>query len=136
MRCPNVIPPAECVDPNCTYCRIAREEGPRRLKLIHWPPGGADTLYHWCPACEKLHVVPPNRWTRTGPDDCPSYQPSFLQYDVKKVGDSVWGNCHYFIREGHIQFCGDSWHGRTDTVPMPDVPESVLANITAAVFEQ
>lgn len=25
--CPNVVPGAECVDPECTYCRIAVQEG-------------------------------------------------------------------------------------------------------------
>jgi len=27
--CPNVTPGAECVDPNCTYCKIARAESPK-----------------------------------------------------------------------------------------------------------
>lgn len=26
-QCPNVLPGAICIDPNCTYCRIAAEEG-------------------------------------------------------------------------------------------------------------
>lgn len=28
--CPNTLPGAECVDPNCTYCRIAEAEEPRQ----------------------------------------------------------------------------------------------------------
>ena len=28
-RCPNVTPGADCVDPNCTYCRIAAAENPK-----------------------------------------------------------------------------------------------------------
>lgn len=102
-------------------------------KIAVWQPGGADTFYHWCPACEKLHVIPPNGWTRSGPDDAPTYTPSFLQYDVKKIGDSVWGNCHYFIHEGQIQFCPDSWHGRNDLVPLPNIPLTALERLGGVV---
>lgn len=28
-QCPNVMPGATCVDPECTYCKIARAEAPR-----------------------------------------------------------------------------------------------------------
>lgn len=101
------------------------------MKLTHWDAGGADTKYHWCPACEKLHVIPPNRWTRTGTDDCPTYSPSFLQYDAHPQG-----NCHYFITGGQIQYCPDSWHGRSDIVPMPDIPDHVIARLTDAIFDQ
>jgi hypothetical protein len=30
--------------------------------------------------------------------------------------------CHYFIAGGKIQFCSDSWHGRSDVVDMPKIP--------------
>lgn len=100
------------------------------MKLTHWTAGGSDTLCHWCPACERLHVIPPNRWTRTGPDDRPSYSPSFLQYDAFGKGK----NCHYILHDGNIMFCGDSWHGRADTVPMPDIPPDILAHLTDAIF--
>lgn len=102
------------------------------MKLIHWEPGGKDTLYHWCPACEKLHVIPPKGWTRSGPDDSPTYSPSFLQYHVKKSGE----NCHYFIKNGMLEYCPDSWHKRNDTVPMPEIPEDVVKNLTDAIFER
>lgn len=30
IECPNTLPGAPCVDPDCVYCRIARAEEPRR----------------------------------------------------------------------------------------------------------
>lgn len=105
------------------------------MKLTHWEAGGKDTLYHWCPACERLHVIPANRWERTGPDEQPTYSPSFLQYSVRKLPDGVRGNCHYFITDGKLVYQPDSWHGRTDTIPMPDIPEHVLAKLTEELFK-
>ena len=109
------------------------------IKIAPWTGDNTGALYHWCPACEKLHVIPPNRWTRSGPDDAPSFSPSFLQYDVKGIGN----HCHYIITRGNISFCPDSWHKRNDTVPMPDIPLSALERLngmvgvtTDAVFER
>lgn len=30
VTCPNVLPDAQCVDPECTYCKIARMEEPKK----------------------------------------------------------------------------------------------------------
>lgn len=107
------------------------------MKLAKWPEHQetAQHNYHWCPACEKLHVIPDEtgrRWTRSGPDDAPTYSPSFLQYDAKGPGK----NCHYIITNGILHFCSDSWHGRTDSLPMPNIPQAVLNRLTDAVFER
>lgn len=104
------------------------------MKLIAWEAGGSDTLYHWCPACERLHVIPPKRWIRTGPDESPTYEPSFLQYSVRKLPNNARGNCHYFIQCGEIVFQPDSWHKRNDTVPMPDIPQAVADKLTDEIF--
>jgi hypothetical protein len=100
------------------------------MKLVKWPTKAehGQHTYHWCPACEKLHVLP-DSWSRSGPDEAPSYSPSFLQYDARPEG-----NCHYIITAGVIQFCPDSWHKRGDAVPMPEIPETVLAKLTEEVF--
>lgn len=100
------------------------------MKIVRWPVDSTDTqnTYHWCPACECLHELP-DRWTRTGPDSAPTYTPSFVQHRPKDP-------CHYVITEGRIQFVGDSWHGRTDTIEMPDIPEHVLADLTDAIFNR
>lgn len=40
-------------------------------------------------------------------------------------GEPLDGTCHYIITEGRIQFCPDSWHGRSDIVQMPLIPEGL-----------
>lgn len=103
------------------------------MKLICWAPGGADTLYHWCPGCEHLHVIPPKGWTRTGPDESPTYTPSFLQYDAGGNGN----NCHYIITVGVLNFCGDCFHSlRNTAVPMPEIPQRVVDKLTDEVFRR
>lgn len=83
-------------------------------------------LSHWCPGCKDMHTVwvgegPGPRWTFNGDYERPTFGPS-----IKIVGGK-WGSphvCHYYIRSGVIEFCGDSSHalaGRPD-VPLPDLP--------------
>lgn len=91
-------------------------------KLAFWKPGGLETMYHWCPACEELHVLPLDRgWTMTGTVERPTLSPSFLQHDKPPKY-----RCHYFITDGNLLFLPDSWHKRNDTVPMPDIPSELL----------
>lgn len=83
---------------------------------------------HWCPGCagmpgrsprHAIHVDVPNpmtgaRWTFDGNADSPTFAPSI----------NVVGDCHYFIKAGHIEYCADSTHalaGQTvSMVPMND----------------
>jgi hypothetical protein len=97
---------------------------------------------HWCPGCEKLHHVNvgshhegrrPN-WTFDGNLDAPTFSPSVLHrwgkfVDPKFVEESPdeSGLCHYFIRSGRIEFCGDCTHGlKGATVELPDLPRHLL----------
>ena len=98
------------------------------MKIAAWKDGGTDTLYHYCPACERLHVIPPNRWTR-GPDDL-TWNPSFLQYDAAGKGK----DCHYFLHGGKIEWAGGSWHGRTGIEDMPDIPDAWLVKLGVETF--
>lgn len=104
------------------------------MKLIKWPQnvheGQGQNTYHWCPGCERLHVLP-DGWTRTGPDEAPTYTPSFLQHSVRGQGN----NCHYFITAGVIRYQADSWHTLRGDVPMPDIPGHVVARLTEEVFK-
>jgi len=79
--------------------------------------------HHWCPACERLHPLP-DSWQFNGNFARPLFTPSFKQTFVA-MGAEVVGVevvCHYFITDGMIQFCADSWHGRSDIVAMPPIP--------------
>jgi hypothetical protein len=76
---------------------------------------------HLCPGCKMLHrinVNAPNentgaRWSWNGDVDRPTFHPS--------VNISN-GQCHYFIRDGMIEFCTDTRHSLSgQTVPLPDV---------------
>lgn len=92
---------------------------------------------HWCPACEHMHRLP-DSWTFNGDLERPTFAPSFRHGGKRIVAENgVWtgewhrgadgkpldGTCHYIITDGKIQFCPDSWHGRSDTVPMPIIPD-------------
>lgn len=83
---------------------------------------GLGFLMHWCPGCEGRHMIAtkepfPNgaKWTWDGNAEAPTFHPSInVQH----------GKCHYFIRAGQIQFCGDSQHRLAgQTVPLPHMPD-------------
>lgn len=100
---------------------------------------GRDRYFHWCPACEEMHPLP-DGWNFNGNINKPTFSPSFKHGGVRKVvvdgkwtgewvrdadGMPVDGTCHYIITDGTIQFCRDSWHGRSDIVAMPAIPPFV-----------
>jgi hypothetical protein len=74
---------------------------------------------HWCPGCKMAHGIDvgvPNRytgaqWTFNHDPISPTFSPSI----------NIVGQCHYFIREGKIEFCSDSQHKLAgQTVDLPD----------------
>ena len=78
---------------------------------------------HWCPACEQQHPLP-DSWRFSGDVNKPTFTPSFKQnFILNKQGKVIDAICHYIITDGKIQFCTDSWHGRSDIVAMPIIPE-------------
>lgn len=92
------------------------------LKFAQWASAPDATLYHWCPACEELHVIPAEGWTRH--DGQPeqedvTYTPSFGQHTKR-------GYCHYNITRGKLIFHGDSYHSMRGEVELPDIPIEVL----------
>lgn len=87
---------------------------------------------HWCPGCEERHFIAVDaplrngaQWSFDGNHENPSFSPS-VRIHVPDDGDErvtpEW--CHYFIKRGQIEYCGDSTHefaGRT--IPLPDIPD-------------
>lgn len=75
---------------------------------------------HWCPACKNEHFIYVDEpaftgatWTYNSNPEKPTFSPSI----------NIVGQCHYFITDGHIQFCGDCPHSLAgQTVPLPDFP--------------
>lgn len=96
-------------------------------------------IYHWCQACDQLHGVWVNeqpqdtkekpRWTFNGSMERPTFEPSvrvFSNYDendVKLPNNGERTLCHYFVRDGMIDYCGDSPHAyKGQKVPLKDIP--------------
>lgn len=92
---------------------------------------------HWCPACEQVHILP-DSWTFNGDVQRPTFSPSFEHTYVYWTGgvnarglgqgERQLRICHYIITDGRIQFCPNSWHGRSDIVQMPLLPYEVDEN--------
>lgn len=81
---------------------------------------GDGAILHWCPGCKSRHIIEtlePNGngavWSWDGNAEAPTFSPSI----------NIVGRCHYFIRAGMIEFCGDSRHHLAgQVVPLPDIP--------------
>lgn len=93
-------------------------------KLCEMRPG---MLAHWCPGCEERHIVyvenpqlkHKTTWNWNGSVDRPTLSPSVKHHGWKK-GKEI---CHYFLRDGRLQFCSDSSHTLAgETVDLPDLP--------------
>jgi hypothetical protein len=93
---------------------------------------------HWCPACGEMHTIFDN-WQFDGNLEVPTFTPSVkitgVQAVVDERGDwtgewikSADGRalplcCHYFLKAGQLEFCGDCTHALSgQTVPLPDLP--------------
>jgi len=81
---------------------------------------------HWCLGCKDIHRISVEQpftngaqWSFDGNFDKPTFKPS-----INICASYSKQQCHYFIREGNIQFCGDCHHDLAGkTVPLPDIPE-------------
>ena len=79
---------------------------------------GQRRYFHYCEPCDKLHPLP-DTWSFCGDLDAPTFSPSFRQR-INAEGDT----CHYFIRRGVVEFCGDCWHDKAGhNIELPDLPE-------------
>lgn len=94
-----------------------------KVKVAFREDGGRVLLY-LCPGCECTHgadIDQPNpltgaKWTWNGDVDKPTVSPS-VNYPNRP-------RCHFHIREGRIEYCGDCDHPLAgQTVDLPDVTE-------------
>ena len=111
-----------------------------KLRRISSQAGEPVGYLHWCPGCKcakAIHVQKPStytgaQWTFDGNFEAPTFSPSILCFSQggKWEGDK-WvregpriTTCHYFIRNGMIQFLSDCAHALAgQTVPLPDWPQ-------------
>jgi hypothetical protein len=93
-----------------------------RLREVHpsEDPDFGRVLMHWCPGCKSRHdinVTKPNHWGAVWSFDGNAEQATF------SPSINFVGRCHYFIRAGNIEHCGDSTHALAgQTLPLPDFP--------------
>lgn len=85
---------------------------------------------HYCPGCDSSHHFVTESdghpvWQFDGNLERPTFSPSMRIYDMAIEGRRPERTrCHYFLRDGQIQFLGDCAHALADqTVPLPDLPE-------------
>jgi len=91
---------------------------------------------HWCPGCEGMHVISTEapytvHWGFDGNVELPTFTPSVkITYNGADAGQMRDDHrappacCHYFVRAGQLEFCGDSTHALAGrTVPLPPLPE-------------
>ncbi len=97
---------------------------------------GHVSLLHWCPGCDGPHgirIEGPDgpKWTFNGNYTRPTFHPSIRCFHTETTDDDdkplpapiEITLCHYFIREGRIEFCGDCLHTLNgQTVDLPDWP--------------
>lgn len=82
-----------------------------------------DVLAHWCPSCDRFHLVYINRlnhfekmWVWNGDVNLPTFQPN--------LGTPT--RCHYRITDGNIEYLPDSSHLLSGKiVSMPDLPPNL-----------
>lgn len=80
---------------------------------------------HVCPGCDKEHVIPVGepyavRWSFDGNIEAPSFVPSVKH--TLRYRDEPARICHYFIRNGQIDYCLDSTHHLAGKiVPLPEM---------------
>lgn len=101
-----------------------------RTKVITNHGDGA--IHGWwieCPGCGMPHVPRAGDWTFNGDFDRPTFFPSLLvEYDHGEDRHHV--RCHSFVRDGQIEFLGDSTHAlRGQTVDLPEIePDRQIEN--------
>lgn len=90
----------------------------QRMKAVTNGDGSPYGVRWNCPGCEEPHVVPttgPNAWGFNGDFERPTLTPSVLVFPSPPYRDGSGDivktiRCHSFIRDGRIEFCGDSEH--------------------------
>ncbi len=89
---------------------------------------------HWCPGCEGMHYIAVEKplsngakWAFNGDIEKPTFSPSVnIKVPGSVAEEIVPEQCHYFITDGQIRFCGDCTHGLSgQTVPLPPCADKV-----------
>lgn len=90
--------------------------------------GGEEHVWYHCLGCKRNHVVPSKRWNWNGNVELPTLSPSVRHYIPADNNRFEITTCHYFVRNGKIEYCGDCEHdlkGQTvEMIEPTNVPEN------------
>lgn len=80
--------------------------------------------YFYCPGCMSLHAVN-DTWKFNGDYRFPTFAPSAL-VTWTEGPNKLNKRCHFFIKEGRIQFLNDCTHNlKGKTVDLPNINKYV-----------
>lgn len=104
-----------------------------------------DNVRFYCQGCDEMHEVPKDKWNYNGNPESPTLSPSLLlrtghyvpgqpqppncnlcNYKDEDGEDWPWPCkvCHFFIRNGKMQYCNDCTHSLAgQTVDMKDIED-------------
>lgn len=89
---------------------------------------GVQHVWYHCPGCKHAHGVPAERWHWNGNEESPTLSPSVRHYIPAGENRAEETICHYHVREGKIEYCGDCQHslsGQTvEMVEPTNVPDN------------
>lgn len=85
--------------------------------IVH---NGENWIRYYCPGCKLHHTVPGKKWDWNCDIDYPTLSPSVKHmYTTDSEEDKV---CHYFIKNGLIEYCGDCSHDlKGQKMELPDL---------------
>lgn len=86
-----------------------------KLKPLKNQSGEVDTYLFFCPGCKETHPFQVPRWSFNGDMEKPTFSPSLLVYEsgrnrAENQAPSRKTQCHLFLTDGVIQYCGDCPH--------------------------
>lgn len=92
------------------------------MKLAVRNHQGVEYIYYWCPGCKHAHSVPTQRWSWNKSVESPTLSPS-VRHFIKPQNGPEETLCHYFLRDGILDYCGDCLHEFSgQRVPLQEIP--------------
>lgn len=95
------------------------------MAVLHKDAHCDNTFYMNCPGCKHTHVFNTNEsrrpaWSFNGDFEKPTFTPSMIVRH-RFINGAPTAICHFFVRDGQIEFLADSTHELAGkTVPMVD----------------
>lgn len=86
--------------------------------------GRREYVYYWCSGCGHAHSVPAERWNWNKNAESPTLSPSVRHFIPAQDGQPEQTLCHYHLRNGIIEYCGDCQHNlKGQNVPLQPIPD-------------